>query len=199
MGKRAGLLSTIVWVAVSASAQNTTQNTAEDTAENTSLQEDLRVADSDNAAELRVSQADRQFLQLAIDSGAKEVQLSQRALDRATREDVRQFAQQMVDDHGATNRELMSLNEALLGAKGPPFKKASSKVKREIDQLNALSGAAFDQRYMEIMIKDHQAALDLYGQQAERGKNPQLKALAQKALPELEAHLKQAQKIGSKK
>lgn len=187
MGTRATLLSTILWVAMSASAQNT------------GSEEDLRVADADNAAELSVSRADRQFLQLAIDSGAKEVQVSQRALERATRREVKQFAQKMVEDHGATNRELMRLNEALLAQTGPPFKKASSKVKQEIDELNALSGAAFDQRYMDIMVKDHKAAVDLYAQQTERGQNPQLKALAQKTLPNLQAHLKQAQEIASKK
>lgn len=163
--------------------------------------DDLRVADADNAAELRVSRADRQFLQLAIDSSAKEVQLSQRALEKAESEDVKQFAQKMVQEHGATNRELMSLNESLLGDKGPPFKNASSKVKREVEQLAGVTGPEFDRRYMQVMIRDHRAAVDLYAQEAERGQNPQLKALAQKALPKLERHLKLALEVeaGTKK
>ena len=104
----------------------------------------------------------------------------------------------MIQDHGATNRELMSLNEALLGEKGPPFKRASSTVRREVDQLASIEGDEFDRRYMEIMIKDHRTAVDLFAQQAARGSNPQLKALAKKTLPNLERHLKMAEEIGSK-
>lgn len=186
MAMRAGLLSVLLIVATAVSAQDT------------QAEKDLRVADADNAAALQVSQADRRFLQLAIDSSAKEIQLSQRALAKSESAEVKRFAEKMVQDHGATNRELMSLNEALLGEQGPPFKRASSKVKREVDQLSQLAGAEFDRRYMAIMIKDHRNAVDLFAQQAERGQNPELKALARKTLPTLEGHLEMAEEIGSK-
>lgn len=155
-------------------------------------------ADSNEAAK-QVSPADRQFLQLAIDNGAKEVQLSERAREKTQRADVQQFAQHMVDDHSATNRQLMELNKALLGEQGPPFKKASAQVKRETDELKALQGEAFDERYMQIMIKDHQTALELYQQQAQHGHNPEIKALAQSTVPTLERHLHAAQEISEKK
>lgn len=185
MAMRAVLLSALLIVATGCNAQD-------------AQEKDLRIANAENAVAVQVSQADRRFLQLAIDSSAKEIQFSQRALDKGERAQVKQFAEQMIQEHGETNRELMGLNEALLGEQGPPYKRASSKVKREVEQLARLGGAEFDRRYMAIMIKDHRDAVDLYTQQAERGDNPQLKAFAKKALPNLERHLKMAEEIGSR-
>ncbi len=185
MATRAVLLGALLIVAMGGNAQD-------------AQEKDLRIANADNAAAVQASQADRRFLQLAIDSSAKEIQLSQRALEKGERAQVKQFAEQMIQDHGGTNRELMALNEALLGEKGPPYKRASSKVKREVEQLSRLEGAEFDRRYMAIMIKDHRDAVDLYSKQAARGENPQLKALAKKTLPNLERHLEMAEEIGSK-
>lgn len=172
MALRSALLSALLIVAAGANAQG-----------------------SPPEGDLRVSEADRQFLQLAVDSSAKEIQLSERALEQGESADVKRFAETMVKDHGATNRDLMSLVEALFGTKGPPFKKASESVKREVEQLSELDGPAFDRRYMQIMIKDHRAAVNLYRQQADRDANPQIKALAKKTLPTLERHLNMARAV----
>lgn len=145
-----------------------------------------------------VSEADRRFLQLAIDNGAKEVQLSQHALQRAQDAEIRQLAQRIVDEHSAVNRELMSLTETLLGERGPPFKKASRRLKRETEGLKTLEGTAFEERYLDIMVRDHRAALELYENEAKRGHHPEIKALAQKTVPMLEQHLKLAQEISRK-
>lgn len=156
----------------------------------------------ERAAEPRVasapddaSRADRHFLQLAIDRGAKEVQFSQRALAKVENPKVKAFAQQLIEDHSALNRDLLALNERLLGDEGPPFKRESASVRREVDQLEKLSGVEFDRRYMQVMMKDHQASIDLFAQQAERGRDPKLRELAQRALPILQQHQKSAHEI----
>lgn len=141
------------------------------------------------------SRADRHFLQLAIDRGAKEVQFSQRALERLENPKVKAFAQRLIEDHSALNRELMALNQNLLGDEGPPFKRASASVRREVEQLSKLTGVELDRRYMQIMMKDHQASIDLFAQQAERGRDPKLRELAQRALPTLQQHQKTAHEI----
>lgn len=147
------------------------------------------------SAPAQVSRVDRQFLQLAIDHGAKEVQLSQRALGKISDPQVKAFAQQIIEDHESLNRELMALNERLLGEQGPPYKKANPEVKHEVEQLNQLSGLELDRRYMQVMMKDHQGSISLFARQAERGQDPELKALAKKTLPVLEDHQKRAREI----
>jgi putative membrane protein len=142
-----------------------------------------------------VSRVDRQFLQLAIDHGAKEVQLSQRALDKISDPQVKAFAQRIIEDHQSLNRELMALNERLLGEQGPPYKKASTEVKHEVEQLNALSGLEHDRRYMQVMMTDHQGSISLFAREAERGQDPALRALASKTVPVLKAHQESAREI----
>jgi predicted outer membrane protein len=56
-----------------------------------------------------VSSSDRRFVTEAAEAGQAEIAHSQLALQRATNEDVKRFAQRMVDDHTKTNQELMQL------------------------------------------------------------------------------------------
>jgi putative membrane protein len=144
-----------------------------------------------------VSEGDRRFLQLAADAGAKEIQLSQRAVEKAQDPEVRRFAQRMADEHSKMNSELLELTEKLLTTGGPPYKKASPTVEREVNQLAQLSGADFDKRYMEIMVKDHAAALRLFQRQAAHGNDAQLRAFAQKGVPTLEEHLAAARELAT--
>ncbi len=50
---------------------------------------------------------DQHFIAAAMESGQAEVLLSQLAVERASNEQVKQFAQQMVDEHTRANQQLM--------------------------------------------------------------------------------------------
>jgi putative membrane protein len=56
-----------------------------------------------------VSSSDRRFVTEAAEAGQSEIAHSRIALERATNDDVKRFAQRMVDDHTKTNQELMQL------------------------------------------------------------------------------------------
>jgi predicted outer membrane protein len=60
------------------------------------------------------------------------------------------------------------------------------------EQLRNMHGKAFDQRYMQVMIEDHEQAVRLFRQEADAGHDLQLKQFAQKALPTIEEHQKMA-------
>lgn len=62
----------------------------------------------------------------------------------------------------------------------------------------AASGAAFDRGFMEAQVKAHQEAIALFEAQANGGGDAELKAFAQKQLPALRNHLKQAQDLQAK-
>ena len=60
------------------------------------------------------------------------------------------------------------------------------------------TGAAFDRGFIESQVKAHQDAIALFEKQATGGNDADLKAFAQKQLPGLRNHLKQAQDLQGK-
>lgn len=60
--------------------------------------------------------------------------------------------------------------------------------------LENLSGAEFDRRYMETMVKDHEQAVERY-MEAAQSADPQVRAFAMKSVPALRAHLYDARQI----
>ena len=60
------------------------------------------------------------------------------------------------------------------------------------------TGAAFDRGFLEAQVKAHQEAIALFEKQANGGGDTDLKAFAQKQLPGLRNHLKQAQDLQAK-
>jgi putative membrane protein len=60
------------------------------------------------------------------------------------------------------------------------------------------TGAAFDRGFIEAQVKAHQEAIALFEKQSNSGNDGDLKAFAQKQLPALRNHLKQAQDLQAK-
>jgi putative membrane protein len=60
------------------------------------------------------------------------------------------------------------------------------------------TGKDFDKAFIDAAVKDHQKAIELFQNEADRGTDTQLKAFAKKTLPTLREHLKQAQDLQTK-
>lgn len=135
---------------------------------------------------------DTDFAVKAADSGLAEVNASEVAQQKAQDQRVKDFAAMMVQDHTKTNEELKSLaagkNITLPTAPGEAHLKS-------IADLNSYSGADFDKEYMDLMVNDHQKAVDLFEDAAENAEDAELKAFAAKTLPALKKHLEQAKAI----
>lgn len=133
---------------------------------------------------------DREFVREAARGGLAEVELGKLAQKRASSDAVREFGQRMVTDHGKANGELAQLAEA----KGVRLPEQLDDKHRELrERLGKVSGAEFDRLYMTEMVQDHRKDVAKFKQQAEQGKDPQLKAWAAKKLPTLQEHLRIAQ------
>jgi putative membrane protein len=133
---------------------------------------------------------DHTCIMKAAQGGMAEVELGKLAADKASSDQVKQFGQKMVDDHGKANDELKTLAQnknitlpADLDAKDKALK----------SRLEKLSGASFDRAYMQAMLKDHRADVSDFRKEANSGLDPDVKAFASKTLPTLESHLKLAQ------
>jgi putative membrane protein len=141
-------------------------------------------------AQQDVTAEDREFFTKAIQDGMAEVKLGELAQDKAQDEEVKSFAQRMVEDHGKANDKL---KQAAQSAGVTPPTEVSEKHKATEEKLSGLSGQEFDQEYMKAQVEDHQKAVELFSKQAQgTGETAQL---AGEILPTLEEHLDMAQRI----
>ena len=144
----------------------------------------------DAASKSALPAADLAFMRDAARAGTAEVQASQLALTRASDPAVKQFAQQMVQDHTQANAKLMQLAQSK-GITLPT--EPSTADANTLKSLQAQSGAQFDQHYMgEFGLKAHRSAVDKFRRESQSGQDSDIKSFAQQTLPTLEMHLQHA-------
>jgi putative membrane protein len=132
---------------------------------------------------------DIEFVFDAAKGGMAEVELGKLAAERAKNEEVKKFAQRMVDDHAKAGDELKSIAEKK-GIKLP--QEIDAKDRALIARLQKLNGAAFDRAYMQAMVGDHVKDVNEFKKEANSGRDPQVKSFASTTLPTLEEHLQHA-------
>jgi putative membrane protein len=138
---------------------------------------------------------DAAFVHEAAMGGMAEVELGRLATQNASSDDVKQFGQRMVEDHGKANDEL----KALAGKKNITLPAALDQKHQALrDRLAKQQGAAFDTAYMSEMVSDHQKDVAAFQREAGRGADSDVKAWAQKTLPTLQEHLKLAREARAK-
>jgi putative membrane protein len=138
---------------------------------------------------------DSNFVMQAAAAGMKEVAAGNLATQKASNDEVKSFAQQMVTDHTKANDELKSL--ATTKGMTPPAEGADQH-RDGLDRLQKLNGAEFDKAYMDAQVKDHEKAVSLFEKESKNGKDPELQAFAQKTLPTLQDHLQKAKELRGK-
>jgi putative membrane protein len=124
-----------------------------------------------------------------------EVESGKAAAAKAQNPEVKQFAQKMVTDHQQMYNELLSLAKqkgVALPQSGSLKEKAQSKL------AERASGADFDKKYMEEMVKEHQKDVQDTQNVAAKAKDPDFKRAVEKAHAKIQEHLQMAQSIASK-
>lgn len=140
----------------------------------------------------QMSSTDMKFANAAAMGGIAEVQAAHLAEQKASSPEVKQFALEMDKDHTQANAELMQIAETK-GLTAPTEPDAAHK--QAAQHLSMLSGAQFDQQYVQGQVADHRTTVALFQQEANSGQDPQLKQYAQKYLPILQHHLQMAESI----
>jgi len=135
------------------------------------------------------------FVEKAARGGLAEVELGQLAVQKASSQEVKQFAQHMVDDHSKANEQLKQV-AAQEHIDLPQQPNANDKATKA--RLAKLSGERFDKAYMNDMVKDHQKDVAEFERESKTSKDPAVKSFAEQTLPTLRDHLKEAQKIAPK-
>jgi len=147
------------------------------------------------AADKGLSMGDKTFIKDAASCGMMEVQLGQVALQNARSQDVKEFGQRMVTDHGKANDELKSV-VASKNVRLPTELKG--KHKTMVEKLTKLTGDEFDKKYMQAMVKDHTKDVAKFRKASKKVSDPELNAWAGKTLPVLEQHLQLAKEVAKK-
>jgi putative membrane protein len=139
---------------------------------------------------------DQDFLRKALQGGDAEVQLGQLAQQKSQSDDVKQFAQKMVQDHTALGNKVMKPVAQQLGVKEP--KEISKKDKELVATLSQLSAAQFDQEYIKAMVKDHKQDLKDFKSEAEMSQNSNVKRVAEIGEKLISQHLQLIEQIAQK-
>lgn len=133
----------------------------------------------------KTPQEDADFVREAALGGMMEVQLGKTAQDKAAKPQVKEFGRRMQTDHSKANDELKKI-AAKKDIKLPTA--LDGKHKSTIDKLTKLTGDEFDREYMNAMVDDHKQDIEKFQQQADKGKDPEVKKFAQDQLPILKKH-----------
>ena len=153
------------------------------------------------AAPQRAALTDPQITDIAYRAGALDITNAELALKRSHDRAVLAFARDMIRDHTAVNRKLLALTRRLhILAENNPTSQA---LIRQSDQARAeiagLSGAAFDQAYIQNEIAYHRTVNSaLKSELIPDARNPQLKRLLETGLKIFEGHERHAEAIASR-
>ena len=160
---------------------------------NQAKQEDAtEVAQEQNEQNLENKQLEQasDFVVKAADAGIAEVQLGKLAAERATKPEVKKFAQTMVEEHTRANDEL----KAIAQQQNIVVPSSISEENQEkMNKLQEKQGEEFDKEYMDMMVKDHKKVVDMFEKQAENGDVPEVSEWASNKVPALRHHLEMAQ------
>lgn len=142
-----------------------------------------------------ISSADRKLMVEMAQANVNEIAVAQVAQSKAQSEQVKAFAQRMVDDHTSALNELQQLAQAK-GLQLPS--EPDGKHQAALKKMEKLSGAAFDKQYIaQAGVADHRNTNKLLQRVSSRAQDAELKALAAKQEHTVQQHLDMAQETRS--
>lgn len=129
--------------------------------------------------------ADLRFLERVASASRVEIELGELARQKGMRDEVKAFAERMVEDHTKAAEEVARLARS----RGVEIKADPQRDLREdVKEMNALVGPEFDRAYMKRMLEEHDEALELFEKHAESAKDPDVRAFARRHLVVMQGH-----------
>jgi putative membrane protein len=141
--------------------------------------------------------SERNFVRDASLSNLFEIMSSQLAVQKAQTPELRQFAQQMIDDHTQATNQLKAITSAPNSGLPQPQTALDSRRQGMVDRLASATGTDFDKQYGDMQVEAHQQAITLFSDYSRNGDNDALKRFAADTLPVLQAHQQQIGQIRS--
>lgn len=141
-----------------------------------------------------ISKADQKIVFDLAQASMAEIEAAKMAVGKSRNQQVKTFAQQMIDDH---DKALLAVRQ-LASAKGLVLPaELDKKHKAMAEQLGASSGDAFDKAYMaQYGVAEHRKMHAMLAAAETKARDPEVKALVANIAPTVEQHLKSARRMG---
>lgn len=150
----------------------------------------IRAADKDTLDETDVN-----FVKHESAAGDAAVKMGELGAKKATRPEVRAFAEMMAADHTKANGEL----KALAATKGVEISQVTDPKHAEAFQkLEKSSAADFDNDFLKAAVGGHQKCVGNFEEASMNANDTDVKAFATKTLPILRVHLARAKELAPK-
>lgn len=135
----------------------------------------------------------KEFIAQASATGTAKLEAAKAALRTSRSEDVRDFAQQVIDDHGKADSDLKSLARD----KRLPEPEAAAAMEAEVPTSNLQEGRedGFDATYAREQVAVSEQAVDLFAVTADQEPDPDIQGFARNNLPVLKRHLQMAREL----
>ena len=142
--------------------------------------------------------SDPQIAHIVVTANQIDVDAGKVAKSKSKTKDVQDFAQQMITDHTAVNKQAGDLAKKL-GVK-PEDNDTSKALKKgaaeNMANLKKLSGAQFDKAYVDHEVAFHEQVLNAIDKVlVPSAQNAELKGLIEKVRPAIQAHLDHAKHL----
>ncbi|PYF97300.1 Uncharacterized conserved protein, DUF305 family [Georgenia satyanarayanai] len=149
--------------------------------------------------------ADTMFAQMMIVHHEGAIEMADLAVEKADSEEVRSLAERISAAQGPEIEKMTSWLEAW-GEETSPMGGMEGMDHGDMDMegmsqeeamadLESLSGAEFDQRFLELMIAHHRGAVDMAQEELDGGENPQALELAQKIIDDQQAEITEMEEL----
>jgi putative membrane protein len=143
---------------------------------------------------------DPQIAHIAYTAGVIDVAAAKQALTKASDKQVKAFAEDMVRDHEAVNKQALDLVKKLkvTPEDNDTSKALSKQAADKLAELGKLSGAAFDKAYIANEVAYHKTVDGaLETQLIPSATNPELKSLLQTGLKIFQGHEQHAEHVAA--
>jgi putative membrane protein len=144
--------------------------------------------------------SDPQIVGVVTAADQIDIDLAKVALKKTKNDQVKQFAQQMIDDHTKLQKSVDDLAKKLnvKPEESDISKSLKTAAAEETKKLKGLRGKAFDKEYIDHEVAYHQQVIDAAGKVLiPNAQNAELKSALEGAAPLLQGHLDHAKQIQS--
>ncbi|WP_407177404.1 DUF4142 domain-containing protein [Bradyrhizobium sp. STM 3562] len=141
---------------------------------------------------------DPQIAHIAYTAGEIDIKAAKQALEKGHSKEVKQFAQDMVRDHEAVNKQALDLVKKLkvTPEDNDTSRSLSKQANEKYAELGKLKGAAFDKAYIENEVAYHKTVNNaLETQLIPSANNAELKNLLQTGLKIFQGHEQHAEHV----
>jgi uncharacterized protein (DUF305 family) len=127
------------------------------------------------------------------------IQMAEMVLRRSEREELRKFAQKIIEDQKRENARMKARRDQWYPGKASamnmelPGMKMSEMSPDDTKMMEAMQGKDFDVHFIDMMIPHHEGAVKMSRELLAKGEHAELKSLAEQIITAQEAEIKQMQ------